>query len=349
MQLDVHHQIALKTIGRAHSILSGNFSAHSNLSHLICEESLQYLKQKKIYGLGTIGTPGDDPQLYAFDRLWQLQRSAVSEIANEFAARGIALISYKGHEVNIRHGLSVPFTIRGDVDLLLLESDVPRAKATMAELGYVQAFFNVEKRSLVPLSRDVIDDQEQGQYVLFSFAKLVNVQLPIGIASRLETQHPFYVDGENLTVIIAIDLAMGLDRSWSTEKLLPDSIGGPYAHVRSISLERHLWYLCVMFYLGANMQRDKLKLSGLADISLFVTNASKQLNWNLLIREATDLDVLPSVYYTLALLNKLIPTHPIPDEVITELRPIQGSRARDYGWQIHKVLGIVEPIPSDLF
>ncbi|MFO0157428.1 MAG: hypothetical protein ACK51V_00150, partial [bacterium] len=70
-------------------------------------------------------------------------------------------------------------------------------------------------------------------------------------------------------------------------------------------------------------------------------------DWAYIIDTAQRLAILPSMYYTLAFLNAASPSVNIPDWVLEELNPLNGPRARDFGWQLHKLFGMVEPIPTE--
>jgi hypothetical protein len=348
MPLSPEHDLSLRAIGSAHAIVSGDFACCTRFPDLYTKSALDYMKTKRIYGLGALGAPGDDPLLHVFEKVWEAQKSALNEVIGELGRTGIDLIVYKGAEVNERHGRSVPYTFRGDIDVLVRPSDAAKAKRVMGDLGYVQANFDTVGMKLAPIAADRIAAIEKDCYSLVSFARLLKIPIdPRLMVPGVESCYPFYVVDDGILLVVAIDLATGLDQSIPAGPLFDHSIDSPHVGARALRLEEHLWYLCTMFYVQVNQHRHNHKLSQMSDLSLLLSD-SHELDWDVVVSKAHKLEILPSMYYTLAYLSALAPKPLIPSSILERLVPTDGSRARDYGWQIHKLLGLVEPLPIDV-
>lgn len=340
-------ELALLAIGNARRIAEGTISCRALAPELTTLENLEYLRRRRIYGLGAAGVEGSDSVLKAFELLWTVQKTALQELILAFAGSGIDVLVYKGAEVIEAYGMSFPYTARRDMDVLIRPSDVPTAKRILSDLGYVQANFDTETLALVNIPAARIEAAERGNYALVSFAR---VQTFDSVGSEAWTSapsaHPFYVRDGKATIVVAIDLATGLDSSLGAETLFSEAVESAHPGASAIKPEEHLWYLCAMFYLEVLRYADARKLTQLADLSLFLSGY--EVDWSRVVVRARELDILPCVYYPLAFLNALSDTLAVPDRILEQLLPTSGSRARDYGWQLHKLFGRVEPVPMDM-
>jgi hypothetical protein len=348
MLLTPEQRLALKAIGSAPEIMNGKVSCEEQFPDLYTESGLSYLKQKRLYGLGALGSGRTDRLLNIYQLAWRAQKAALAEAITEFGRRGIDLLVYKGAEINERYARSVAYTLRGDVDLIVRPDQANEAKQVLLSMGFLQANYDTINRRLAAITDERIAQLEGGGYALVSFARLQDISLPDNAKlPEQESDLPIYVTEDGIQLVITLDLATGLDRSISADALFRESIASAHPFARTLRVETHLWYLCAMFYVQVNLYRDKHKLSQLSDLALLL-GGGDALDWDEVVAKSRELDILPSLYYPLAYLSALCTTPRIPETVLSMLQPTAGSRARDYGWQIHKLLGHVEPLPYDM-
>jgi len=72
---------------------------------------------------------------------------------------------------------------------------------------------------------------------------------------------------------------------------------------------------------------------------------TQEIDWPLLLKTADELDLHCSLYYMLELIDYCVPGL-VPGYVRQSVNPATRPRARDWGWQIGKLFGFVEPIPA---
>lgn len=332
-------------IANASEIVSGRTSCRALMPDLWSPHGLEYLRSRYIYGVGALGIDTQDPLLQVYDKVWKAQKRCLREILDTFSAAGIDLLVYKGAEVNERHGSAVAYTVRGDVDVIVRPEQLEQAKQLLRDIGYQQAKFDTASGTLVPIDPRVLAEADRDHYVALSFAKVESFDGADASAHGVRTAHPFHMIGDRVVAVLAIDIATGIDRTMDAAWLFASSIPSVHPGARAMKVEDHLWYLATMFYVQTFQYRHKHKLSQLVDLSLLLSHA-KNVDWDYVVATALRLELLPGIYYPLAFLSAISETARVPEPVLRRLTPDHGARLRDYGWQIHKLFGIVEPLPQ---
>ena len=101
----------------------------------------------------------------------------------------------------------------------------------------------------------------------------------------------------------------------------------------------HLWFITGRYYNEVAMH-DKRSLRDFVYIIPILVNS--HIDWEIILQSASDYNLRPSLYYYLFFLNQLLSGRYIPIEVIDKLSPANGSRSRDWGWQLDKLFDRVE-------
>ena len=350
MTLSSEHLFTLKAIAAAGDIVNGRTSCRaSNFGAECTPEALDYMKRRKLYGLAAIGSAAPDPLFALYLKVWHIQYTALKQLVEAAASEGIELLLYKGGEITERYCHSLPLALRGDIDVVVREETFVDAKRVLHSLGYVQAEYDTVNRRLVPISSGRIAKLEANNYSPPSFARLARVDLTVPEAEVRPTyMHPLSIAGSHATVVIAIEVATGLDQRLDTNSLFECSSQSVLEGARALRAEDHIWYTAAMFYLGTYLYKQDNKLTKLADLAVMLDATAAELDWDYIVRRSRELEVLPSVYYTLAFLNAAGRSPRVPASVLSALSPAHGSRVRDYGWQLHKLFGAIEPMPYDL-
>jgi hypothetical protein len=348
--LTSERRLALFVIVNAHDIVTQRLSAqsfNSKATAMLTREDWNYLRKRHLYGLARLGLQmPHDTMSRIYEVVWSTQRGALQQAIDALQRESVEPLVYKGAEIAERYGASTAFALRGDCDIMIRKEDVAKAKAVLAELGYIQGNFNTVDRTMSPLDASRLAGLEEGRYVLPSFGRVQRISRnPFKLEASV-SEHPFYGgDGQDL-VVVALDLSIGLDREIDADRFLSSSVPSAFPGARAMRPDDHLWYLCSLFYIQVQQHRQNCSLSKLADIVLLLSG-ERALDWAYIIDTAQRLAILPSMYYTLAFLNAASPSVNIPDWVLEELNPLNGPRARDFGWQLHKLFGMVEPIPTE--
>lgn len=339
-------KLALHLLADAGAIVRNELKPYEQYEALLTAESRRFLRHRHLYGLAMY-CHTRDAEYSIYRKVSQVQQAALAELIQAASQAGIELLLYKSSEVVKRYYGGEPIALRGDLDVIVKPGSMARMKSLLEELGYRQAKFDTDSLRLVPVKQEQIAKFESNGYALVSYGRLAEFELdPVQSTLSPGYLHPAVLHGNRATVAVAIDVAIGLDKHTDAGRLWEKSTESIHGTARAISVEDQLWYTATMLYLGAYMYKETYKLCQLADMAVILSQA--QVRWDRLIAEARTLEILPSVYYPLAFLAKLCKDVRIPEDVLAELSPTKGSRARDYGWQIPKLFGEIDPLPYEL-
>lgn len=279
--------------------------------------------------------------------IWSHQRAALRELLAEADRRGLPVYTYKGAELCERYFRSVPLCSKGDVDLLIPPEAEAQVRSLLHELGYVQADFDTNTCELVPCTPEVLARHEKGNYSLKSFVRIEELDWPGRSTAPLGYSRPTMNVPARCQLLMTVDIATGLDAAIDCRPLFARSIPSALGAGRTLCPEDHYWYLCSLFYLKMFQFKAQAKLAQMCEIGALLANEHEQLDWDLVAGAAKRYDLFAALYYLTAFLAEL-ERLPLDPAVLAKLDPRQGSRSRDFGWQVPKVLGLLDPFPRIL-
>ena len=71
---------------------------------------------------------------------------------------------------------------------------------------------------------------------------------------------------------------------------------------------------------------------------------NEDVDWDRFLELTHEFGTYAACYYPLAFLHSIEPSR-VPEAALSKLRPVEGRRGRDYGWQLGKLFDFIEPLP----
>ena len=103
-----------------------------------------------------------------------------------------------------------------------------------------------------------------------------------------------------------------------------------------------IWWMASKYYTEvALFEKDTLR--DLAYLAPALT--MDRVDWSALLRSVAEYELHAGLYYVLGLLSAIVGKETVPGDVFARLSPETTPRRRDWGWQVGKLLGFVEPLP----
>jgi hypothetical protein len=207
--------------------------------------------------------------------------------------------------------------------------------------GLRQAVFNPTLGYLVDRDIPEVGRLEASQYELSPLAYLMEIELEDEEVTfiREYNRHPLWVVNDRCYLVVEIDIHYQLTADVQSGDFLDRAIPSSLEHCLTMSKEDHLWYLTSRYY-------DEVVIHGKRSLREFAYLAAlldeQSLDWNIIVGCARKYDLEASLYYFLSFMARLS-DRLVPPEVLSELLPSKGSRQRDWGWQLSKLFGGVEP------
>lgn len=220
----------------------------------------------------------------------------LNRILNEFCKNHLKVIILKGFSLGKAYSNSIYLRGGMDIDLLVLQDDIPRIEEILKELGYI--FYYQEK---INISKIV----EWLGYILIRERK------------RKVLLHPLYVHPQKKipieihTVVFdgALFQKINMKEIWENAQFT--SIAG----VNTLILSPEDMILTQCPHLSI---RHNFELRLLCDIANIVS--CYKINWEYIIKKSYEYRVKNSVYFSFYFAQKLLDA-PIPSKIMDELKP----------------------------
>jgi hypothetical protein len=227
----------------------------------------------------------------------------------------------------------------GDVDVLVRRGDVVRIIPLLYRAGYAPGRFEDGAYSL----RDVqeIGAHEAEHYELSPYNRPVRLALDAAVlaAGQGLRRSVLHITPTEVWVRLEVDVHHAVASDIESEGFFARAVGPPER--RTFSDADHLWFGLSRLYTEVALY-GKTSLRDLAYLGPLV--ARGDVDWAVITSAAADYELRPAIYYFLAVLDQLAGCV-VPPTTMAELNPARGLRHRDWGWQISKLLGGVDPPP----
>jgi hypothetical protein len=302
---------------------------------------LPWLDSRKIDSLLYLAAGVQSQEQSIYNKVFALQLKCLKDILIEFENRQCRVIVFKGAEHLAARYASEALGWVSDADILVPRNLLESAKAILYSLGYRQSYFDGTVSRLVNFDVRDISQIEAHHYQLAGFCKLIPIQLD-------EAEHPLilknprnpvrFVDDEFM-VHIEIDLHFQVSADYSGVSLWDRAESSSLGVGETLSSIDHLWFTLSRLY-------SEVALHGkcsLRDFAYVLPLLTQPLDWDVLLAMNRELNLSPGLYYYLRFAEYL--SGRIPKEVLIELHPTRFDRVCDLGWQLGRLLDIVEEFP----
>jgi hypothetical protein len=305
--------------------------------------SAAHLDQLEAWGLDSLhflAFEPDHPRQRLYDTLWALQAEACDALQAEAAAEGIECLVFKGAAHARRWFGAHALGAMTDIDLLVRRTDVVRIIPILYRNGYAPGVFEGGDYFL----RDVqeIGSHEAEHYELSPYNRPVVLELDAeAITACQDIRRPaLHLAPAEARARIEFDVHHAVASDVDSEGFFERAVGP--AGRRTFSDADHLWFGLSRLYTEAALY-GKGSLRDLAYLGPLVARGG--VDWTVVISMAAEYELRPAIYYFLAVLDELAGGVVSP-EVLADLSPMNGLRYRDWGWQIGKLLGGLDPAPQ---
>jgi len=305
---------------------------------------LSLLRERGIDSLWVLARGIDDPAQRIYERVWQEQRRLLAEFHAAMQAEGIACLALKGMPLVQRwHGRALG--CMSDVDLLVRRDDVLRTIPVLHALGLRPRIHDAESGRMK--YRDVAEKAavEAQHYELVGYNRCVALELSpaeLDVLPQLLRHSLRIVDGQP-SAIVELDihhgLASDLDSAEFFERAVTSADG-----IGTLCDADHLWFGLSRLYAEVALH-GKDSLRDFAYLGPLVTRGD--VDWSVVLDAAQRLELRPALFYFLKFLDFLAGRGAVPGPVFDELDPRKGVRFRDWGWQLGRLLGQVDPDPFE--
>lgn len=311
----------------------------------LCADALPMLQSRRLDSLYYLAVDPDSPTQQAYEYIWSQQRAHACIALRAMTEARVDVHVFKGIEFIERHFGGRALSLSSDVDILVPQPDIAKAKSVLRELGYGQSDFDRKRGVMLPRAEDEIRQYEENSNELYAFNKVIVLPeaLPESIADSVaDFRHPvWHIDGRHY-LIISIDvhhtLSRNLDLSDVYRRAVPSSLGV----AKTLSPEDHFWFMALRYYLEVGVHGEGKKLRPLAYLCAMMRSG---LAWPTVIEQVAQLKSEAALYYMTAFVAKL--TGSDMPAILERVDPRAHSRVRDWGWQMPKLFGFVDRLPPE--
>ena len=304
---------------------------------------LPVLKEKRIDSLFYLTCDPDAPTQRLYDKVWAIQKETLLEVGRAFAREGIDFYLFKGSESSERFYGSRGLGLFADIDMLVGRSDLGNVKSVLYRNDFRQAIFDHNESRLV--DRDVLDIAlvEGQHYELVPFRRLVPIDVDGLDLSELPSPPPVPLGfvGDQLMVAVELDIHHGVATDIEIEDMTDNAKPSAIGVGQTFSDSNQLWLFTSRYYTEIALH-GKTSLRDFCYLLPIV--ASGNIDWDAVLRAAHKYELRASLFYFLSFMSTLA-GGTIPAEVLNELSPLNGTRMRDWGWQLGKLFDFVEDFP----
>jgi hypothetical protein len=286
----------------------------------------------------------DNPLQPLYNRIWMRQRDALVEVMTALARRDINALCFKGAEIHLRHFADHALGGMGDVDILVPREKSEGARAELHELGYRHGAFDSRTGMVSWFSRDEIARLEVGHYELAPLLRMERFEASQTEAALLakRIRAPICPGGNvaEWCLGINIDVHTGVATNISSDELFKCTDPGSCGAGRSMPSSDLLWFTASRYYseVGTVGKRS------LRDLAYIIALLRDRIDWDHVMRVATDNQLGASLFYPLAFLQRTFGAA-VPEAVLEATSPLKTPRRRDWGWQLGVLFDFIEPLP----
>lgn len=281
--------------------------------------------------------------------LWSTQSAELSAVLRSFSSGGIESVVMRGADIASRWYEDRPISPRGDLDLLVTSAQRAEVKQLLSVHGFVQGTLDLNSGELVPFTFAEVQAFESQNYSMRSFGKVTSLGLrsePKLFKNDLQWLKPVFRSGEQLSCVVTIDIAFGLDSSITTESVYAETVIGPREHARVLSVTELLWYLPSLLYLDVMWHGQRAKLGRYAEIARVIQKEAENIDWAAVAGRSIENGVASSVFYVLGFIGKGLGVQ-IPSFFFDVLHGSNWDKSRDHGWLIHRLFGEIDMFPKE--
>ncbi len=305
---------------------------------------LEQLQRTKLEPYLAASAGGD--KLYAggyYRDAWQFQRCEFVEVLQTLNSAGIAPTTFKGCELFERYSDGGSFGLMTDVDIIVSKDELIETMSILYQRGMKPGSIDYETGTFQPLKIEEIGAVEMHHFQLPPFLVMKEVKLtPESFQfARAHGRRPLKVFGERCYLIFEIDVHNRTALDIPFEIFADHRCESAFTKAKTLSPTDHLWSITVRYYNEVALHR-KTSLREFIYIAMIIRN--EQVDWRRFLELTREFATYAACYYPLAFLRSIEPSR-ISEAVLTELRPAEGRRGRDYGWQLGKLFDFIEPLP----
>ena len=254
---------------------------------------------------------------------------------------GVPFLVLKGADFASRAYPSYPAMPRmmRDLDILVMPTDVPRAKQVLEFHGFRQGHADRTTLTISPFSSSELAAFERtDHYELPPFYKFVEVPEPITWLQRTaKYRNPYHYFTtcvrDRIYLSVECDLHFNVSRGidlqdlWDcTDEITLKWIG---RKVLGQSISDLIWILSSRLY--HEVFQSTAVLRQFIDLLALIKCHYRQIDWTRILRSAQKYELRPSLYYVFVHLNEFLDTQ-IPQEVINACYPPRPEVCRDHDW-----------------
>jgi hypothetical protein len=302
---------------------------------------IKELAERKIDSLLYLACNLRTPAQRVYDKVWGRQRDTLLEALRALDSNGIGAVVFKSSEFFADYFDQHSLGILVDVDLLVEIGQLPTLKRILLSSGFRQAHFDVSKRQLIDTDLVQVARHESEHYELYPFTCMREITLDEEERAFVQTRtgQPLWAIEGECFLMVEIDVhrrvVADVDSSELFDRAIPSALGSGM----TLSPTDHLWLTMSRYYNEVALH-GKCSLREFACLGILMRRA--EIDWDLLLKVVREYEIHSSLYYFLSFSNHLF-AGLVPDEVLTEMLPLKGRRNRDWGWQIGKLFGGIEP------
>jgi hypothetical protein len=307
---------------------------------------LDRLRRRRIDSIAYMAAGAmSEPHQRLYGKLWHAQRSILERVIDAFHEYGVPVIVFKGGEFIARCFDSQPIGMLFDVDVLIPHDEVEQAKIAMHSAGLRQTVWDTRRRRLLDRYVADIARLEMAHYELAPFGMELEIETDAEeseIVARWD-QHPLYfVDGQTRCVV-EVDIHHQVASDIESAPLFGRAVPSAIPNANTLSPADLVWFTISRFYTEVSLH-SKRSLRDFAYVAAFLSRAD--VDWDVVIGAANEYGLHSSLFYYLAFLKRVTGVD-VPDRALDALSPMNGTRNRDWGWQLGPLFDFIEPCPVD--
>jgi hypothetical protein len=307
------------------------------------QERLPMLRERGIDSLWVFAHGVDDATQRVYDKVWREQLRLAAEFDAAMRSERIACLALKGLPLAARWFGGRALGCMGDIDVLVPREDVLRTIPVLYALGLRPRYFDVDTGRMKDRDVAEIAAAEARHYELVAYNRCVPLELDdeeLAAARSLKRNSLRMIDGQPVA-IVELDVHHGVASDLEPGEFFERAVE-PSDGMRTLSDADHLWFGLSRLYAEVALH-GKESLRDFAYLAPLVTRG--EVDWPVVGEAAARLELRPALFYFLSFIQQLS-GGAIPAGVLDGLNPRNGLRYRDWGWQIGRLLGRVDPPPS---
>jgi len=321
------------------------------------DQLLGYLRPRRIDSLYYLSSTPNAPPMQSgvapspwraqrlYDLIWERQVDALRSFLEEADRQDVLAIVLKSSELLPRWYGSSGVEVGADVDVLVPQPHTERARAILMDRGYRHATFDTAAGAMVDVDKAVVERAEATHYELFPLSALVDIDLPDDLAPLVDGDaHGIYeVDGR-WQLVVEVDLHHGLFRDTRADAVVERIVPSVHGAGWTLGSADHIWFTLTRLYNETAMHGNR----SLRPVSYIIPEiAHGNVDWDVMREARAHVPIENALFYGLYFIEWLTPGS-VPMDLLYEFHPCRNSRNGDWGWQLGKLFGFLEPFPFQL-